>query len=329
MVNLGVIGVGTSGKNHVRVLSELPGVSVLKISDLVEANMHRLAEIYKIPYTIDYREIINDINIAAVNICTQASMHYVLVREAIEAGKHVFVEKPFTTNSKDGKELEKLARDKDRILMVGHIFRFNPGVERVKEEIQKGTLGNIRFMYGTRMGLMTPRNDCGVIADFALHDFDTFCYLLDEFPTEITTIGTSYNNSKFEDVGFCTLRFGNNTMANIAVSWLTPKKVRELWIIGDKKSLSLDYLTQEIQIYNKGIVPKYDSYGEFRLITQEGDDVRLFVPAKEPLKEELFHFVDCIRNNKQPNVGAHIGNKIVQLIEYAGRSLEEKRTIAI
>ncbi|HEX9614497.1 MAG TPA: Gfo/Idh/MocA family oxidoreductase, partial [Bacteroidota bacterium] len=146
---------------------------------------------------------------------------------------------------------------------------------------------------------------------------------------EITTIGASYNNSKFEDVGFCTLGFSNNVKANVGVSWLTPKKVRDLWIIGDKKSLSLEYLSQEIQIYDKGMVPKYDSYGEFRLITQEGDDVRVFVPAKEPLKEELFHFVDCVRTNKAPKVGGDVGVRIVQLIEYAYQSLEQKRTVAI
>lgn len=329
MVRIGVIGVGTWGRNHVRVFSELPGVQVVRIADMAEANMRRLSEIYKVPYTTQYRDVVSDPEIDAVSICTPASMHYPLAKEALEAGKHVFVEKPLCTNSRDGRTLAGLAAEKKRLLMVGHIFRFHPGVERVKEEIRKGTLGNIRFLYGTRMGLMTPRSDCGVITDFALHDFDIFCYLLDEYPREITAIGTSYSHSKFEDVGFCTLGFSNNVQANITVSWLTPKKVRDLWIIGDKKSLSLEYLSQEIQIYDKGMVPKYDSYGEFRLITQEGDDVRLFVPAKEPLKEELFHFVECVRENRKPKVGPEIGVKIVEIIEAAYRSLEERRTLTI
>jgi predicted dehydrogenase len=328
-VNIGVIGVGTWGKNHVRVLNELPGVKVVRISDVVESNMTRIAEVYKVPYTTEYKEVLDDPEVSAVSICTPASMHYVLVKEALSAGKHVLVEKPLTTSSRHGYELAELAEARKRILMVGHIFRFHPGVERVKEEIRKGTLGHIRFMYGNRMGLMTPRNDCGVITDFAIHDFDIFCYLLDEYPEEITAIGASYNNSKFEDVGFCTLGFSHNIKANVGVSWLTPKKVRDLWIIGDKKSLSLDYLSQEIQIYDKGMVPQYDSYGEFRLITQQGDDVRLFVPTKEPLKEELFHFVDCVRTNAKPKVGADIANKIVQLIEFANQSLTEKRTVRV
>jgi predicted dehydrogenase len=330
MVNIAVIGVGTWGKNYVRVLSEIPSASLVKLADPSEANTKRLSEIYKIPATRDYFDVLEDPKIDCVCVCTPASTHYKIVKEALLAGKHVLVEKPITTSSAEGAELVALARKEGKILMVGHIFRFNPGVLRLKEEINKGTFGKIRFMYGSRMGLMTPRTDCGVIADFALHDFDTFCFLLDSYPIEVTAVASSYNNAKFEDVGFCTLRFKNDVITNIGVSWLTPKKVRDLWVIGDKCSASLDYLSQVLEIYNTGLIPKYDSFGEFKLLTkQEGDDIRPFISIKEPLKEEIVHFIDCVKTNSQPIVPGEIGNNIVKLLEAVYKSLEVKKTVSV
>ena len=121
------------------------------------------------------------------------------------------------------------------------------------------------------MGLRTPRDDCGVIFDFALHDFDVFCFLLNDFPIEVTAIGTPYLREPYEDVGIVTLRFPNNILAHIQVSWLTPKKIRDLWVVGQEKSASLDYMSQDIEIYDIGVVPEYDSFGGFKLITREGD----------------------------------------------------------
>jgi len=208
--------------------------------------------------------------------------------------------------------------------MVGHIFRFNPGVLRLKEEIKKGTFGKIYFMYGSRMGLMTPRDDCGVVFDFALHDIDTFCFLLDDQPIEVNTVTNSYTKSKFEDVGFISLKFNNNILANVVVSWLSPVKVRELWLVGEKKSAKLDYLTQELEVFDRGIIEekfdeKYDSFGAFKLITKQGDDLKLNIKNKEPLKEEILHFIDCVVNNKKPITDGSVGVEIVRIIEKALR----------
>ena len=202
MLNVGVIGAGVWGKNHIRIFSEVEDANLVKIADLNEKNMNGMSNTFKIKTTTDYKEILNDSEIEAVSICTPASTHYKIIKEALESGKHVLVEKPLTLNSKEGEELVELAKNKNKILMVGHIFRFNPGVLRLKEEIKKGTFGKIYFMYGSRMGLMTPRDDCGVVFDFALHDIDTFCFLLDDQPIEVNTVTNSYTKSKFEDVGF-------------------------------------------------------------------------------------------------------------------------------
>lgn len=320
MLNVGVIGAGVWGKNHVRVLSELDDVNLVNVADLDAGNLNGIGKTHNIKTTTDHKEILNDPEIKAVSICTPASTHYKVIKEALEADKHVLVEKPLTLNSVEGEELVKLAEEKNKVLMVGHIFRFNPGVIRLKEEIKKGTLGKVYFMYGSRMGLMTPRSDCGVIFDFALHDIDTFCFLLDDKPIEIKTVSNSYTKSEFEDVGFITLKFKDEILANVGVSWLSPVKTRDLWVVGEKKSAKLDYLTQELEIFDKGIIEekyeeKYDSFGAFKLITKQGDDLKLNIENKEPLKEEIAHFVDCVINNKKPIVDGKIGLEIVKIIE--------------
>lgn len=329
MINMGVIGTGVWGKNHVRVISEIADANLVKISDVKGSNFDYLSSTFKINTTKDHKEILQDENIDAVSICTPVSRHYDLVKEALNAGKHVLVEKPITLDYKEAIELAELAKEKKLILMVGHIFRFNPAIHRLKEDIKKGVFGKIRFMYGSRMGLMTPRSDCGVIMDFALHDIDTFCFLLDGYPNEVTCVGSFYKEDDFEDVGFITLRFGKKILANVGVSWLTPKKVRDLWVIGEEKSASLDYLNQELNIYNKGIVPRYDSFGEFALVKREGDDHKPFIINKESLKAEVVHFLDCIKNKKKPIIDGFEGAKIIKIIDACYKSLKEKRTVGV
>ncbi len=329
MINVGVIGAGTWGKNHVRIFRELGNVNLVKIADLNKNNLDELHRKYSIPITQNDKDILNDNKITAVSVSTPASTHYKIVKEALLANKDVFVEKPLTLNSKEGEELTKIAEERDRILMVGHIFRFNPGVLKLKEELSKGTFGKVRFMYGARLGLMTPRQDCGVIFDFALHDIDTFCFILGDMPIEVTALKGSYLNTQFEDVGFINLRFKNNIMAHVTVSWLTPKKVRELWLVGEDKCANLDYLSQQLDIFNKGIVPKYDSFGDFELITKEGEEYRPYFQNKEPLKEELKHFIECTEKGEKPIVGGKIGVDMVKIIEACYKSAEQRRTFGI
>jgi len=330
MLNMGVIGTGVWGKNHVRVLSELDSVKLVKICDANKTNLESLKNTFGVGITTNYKDILKNDGIEAVSICTPASTHYKLIREALETGKHILAEKPLALSSKKAEELTKISIQNDRILMVGHIFRFHPAINKLKEEIKKGTFGKIRLLYGSRLGLMTPRTDCGVIYDFALHDIDIFCYLLDKLPREVTCVARSYKKDNFEDVGFITLGFDENIIGNIGVSWLTPKKVRDLWIIGEEKSASVDCMNQEMTIYNKGIIPQYNSFGEFRLVTkQEGDDIRPFIPNKEPLKEEISHFVDCVLNGKTPLVDGKIATGIIRIIEKCHSSFKQKRTLMV
>ncbi len=329
MINIGVIGTGEWGKNHVRVYSELPDSSLVRIADLDGARLRELGKKFGVSTTGDYKEILNDRSIAGVSICTPAAGHYSLAKEALEAGKHVLVEKPIALDSREGEELVELAERKGLVLMVGHIFRFNAGVLRLREEIKKGVFGKIYFLYGSRMGLMSPRPDCGVIFDFAVHDFDTFCFILDDFPVEVTGVGSSYTKTDFEDVGFVTLKFRGNVMANVGVSWLTPKKVRELWLVGESKSARLDYMTQGLDIFDIGIIPRYDSFGQFKLITKQGKDKRVSVDSKEPLKEEIRHFLECVKTGKKPIADGNAGVNAVKIVEACYKSSREGRTVRL
>ena len=232
-----------------------------------------------------------------------------------------------TLSLKEAEEIIVLAKKNKRVLMPGHVLRFDPTVEKLKE-IWK-SLGNIKFLVSLRMGLITPRKDCGVIFDFATHDIDIACYLLGQMPEEVFAISNKYNEKGFEDVAFVNLYFKKEIIANIAVSWLSPKKIRELLVVGDKKSAKIDYMQQELTIFNKTIKPCADSFGTFKLLRREGNEFKPYIKNEEPLKKELTHFVDCVLNKKKPILNSAVGLKITRIIEAAHLSIREKRSVRI
>ncbi len=332
MIQVGVIGTGTWGKNHVRVWHEVQNVKLTAIADQDGATVKELSSKYGIRGETDYKKLLQDSAIDAVSICTPSSTHYTIAAEALKAGKHVLLEKPMALQSKECMQLSALAEKMKKTLMIGHVFRFDPLVQTIKQEIQNGTLGTVDFIYTSRLGLMTPRPDCGVIFDFALHDIDIACFLLDQLPKKVTAVGNTYRNKNaraFEDVGFITLEFPDGVLANAAVSWLTPKKVRDLWVIGSTRSIGADLITQQGDIYDKGIVPHYDNFGEFKLIRKSGSDTKMSVQVKEPLQEEILHFIDCVLRGKMPLVPGTIGTQMVKIIEACYQSIREHKTIEV
>lgn len=333
MLKVAVIGAGTWGKNHVRVWNELPRANLVAIADSRLEVVQHLAAQHRVVGETDYRALLRNPDIQAVSICTPSSTHYGIARAALEAGKHVLLEKPIALTTKEAHELSAVAAKHERVFMPGHIFRFDPVILRIKQELQSGTIGKVNFLYSSRMGLMTPRPDCGVIMDFALHDIDITCFLLDEWPTHVTAVGQTTHRGtarSFEDVGFITLQFPSGTLANASVSWLTPKKVRDLWVIGTGKSIGADLISQQCDIYDKGVVPDYSNFGEFKLITKQGgDDVRVAIENREPLKDELSHFADCALDGKAPKVTGEIGARVIAVIEACYRSMREGKTVEV
>jgi predicted dehydrogenase len=294
------------------------------ICDLDKQKGKRLADTYSSTYCSSYQELLKDYGIKAVIISTPIRTHYKITKDCLEAGMHVLVEKTMTPIVEQAKELIAISSQKKKILMVGHIFRYSPVIDALKRLIDDNSIGRVRFMYSCRMGLMTPRPDCGVIMDFASHDFDTMNYLLSAVPTEVSATGMSYTKREFEDVAFINLKYGLKSnyprvIANIQVSWLTPLKIRELWVIGEKKSVKADLIASQLHVFNKTIIPTADSFGSYTLLTKQGDTYIPYIENTEPLKNEIEHFVKCIKTGKKP---LSDGAKSIEPIRIANAAID-------
>lgn len=330
-VRTAVIGCGEWGKNHVRNLKNLENSELVKVSDLKKELLDRATTTYNVPGTQNFGEILKDESIEAVTICTPASTHYDLTKKFLEAGKHVLVEKPLAMTSKQAQELVDLAKKKSRVLMVGHVFRFDPGVNKVREMIRDGTFGKVYYVSQSRTGLKNPREDCGVIFNYAVHDFDIMSFILgDCYPEEVTAITAhSLRRQQFEDVAVVAARFKDDVLGYSQVSWLPPMKGREFLVVGEKKSASIDTMNFKMDVFDCGITPNYDSFGDFRLITRQGAMATITFEKQEPLGLELKHFLECVRTGKTPVANGEVGVRILKILEACMKSEKQKCTVKL
>lgn len=325
-VCVGVIGLGYWGPKLVRNFDNLPGVTMAMASDLRQERLDDLKKTYPdIALTRDYKDLLND-SLDAIIIATPVYTHYELAREALLAGKHVLVEKPITSNSAHGSELLTLAKERDLRLMVGHTFVFNPGVEAVKRVIQSGELGNIYYLNSTRVNLGLLQPDINVMWDLAPHDLSILNYILDEDPLKVSTLGAVYVNKSrnLPEVVYINLRYKNDMIANLRVSWLDPVKIRQLTIVGSKKMLIYDDISDnKVMLYDKGVdVPPYSiTEEEFQASYRNGHESLVPYEWVEPLNAECDHFIDCIRTGSCPRSDGEQGLKVVKILETAQRSL--------
>lgn len=271
--------------------------------------------------TKNYKDIINS-DIEAISICTPASTHASIAIECMNAGKHVLVEKPLALNRTDAENMVETAEKNNVILMVGHTFRFDPAVKKAKELKVSGEFGNIHYLSLMRMGLRKPREDCGVIFNFAVHDFDIITNILDERPTEITAITTNTLKREFEDFALIVAKFKSGVLGYSQVGWLSPVKLRDFWIVGEKKSAFVDSMKNELVVYDSGSYPISNSFGDYKIITREGGKSALSLENIEPLKEELKHFIECIQTRKRPISDGKVGLEIVKILEAAMKSAQ-------
>lgn len=333
MVKIAVIGTGYWGKNHVRALNELRGEGVideLKICEVDEKRAKDFSNIYHIPHTTDFNDLLNDDALNGVTIATPTPTHFELAKKFIEAGKDVFVEKPMTTNSTDAGMLISLAEENKALLMVGHIFRHHTAVAELKKRIDRGDFGRIYYLTSTRFSFRAPRRDMGVMFALAIHEVDLFCYLLNcDYPLEISAQVNKYLQKDIEEVAFLFLRFENNTLGYAFESWLTPVegKRRDLTLIGSKMSAKVDYLKpQELALFDASILRGED--GESLRAEYEGS-YTVPIPYKEPLKEEMKNFVDCIKTREMPRSDMYAGKRAVEMIELAFESAEKGSTVKV
>ncbi|HAX61397.1 MAG TPA: hypothetical protein DCX95_02400 [Elusimicrobia bacterium] len=330
MKNIAVIGCGYWGKNLVRNFHKIGVLNT--ICDTDEKLLAKLKKNYPdVHCEKNFDDILTDKNISGVVISTPASSHYELVKKSLENGKHVFVEKPFTTSLKEAEELTELAEKKKLILMVGFTFLYNSAVRKVKEIIDSGELGKIYYIYSQRLNLGIIRKDIDVWWNLAPHDVSIINYWLNQKAKSVNGLGVSFIQNGIDDFVSANIKFENGTAAVIHVSWLDPHKIRQMTVVGSKKMVIYDDVSSDmkVQIYDKGI-DKFDdfqTFGQFQLIHRAGD---IFIPKidfKEPLEIEAAHFVECINEGKEPLTSARKSLPVVKILEAVQNSIKHDKTI--
>jgi len=325
MVRVAVLGVGYWGPNLVRNLIENPLCSEVAICDLDVGALGKIARRYPgVRVTSEPRELLEAPDIDAVMISTPPKSHFELARRALEHGKHVFVEKPFTLASDDGRELIQLARRRQRVVMVGHTFEYSPPVRKIGEIIRRGELGKIFYISSTRVNLGLHQKDSSVLWDLGPHDLSMLLYWLDEMPTEVMATGKDFVQPGIPDVAFLFMRFGSGTIAHVQVSWLAPSKLRRTTIVGSSKMLVYDDTQniEQVKIFDKGVSYRDpDTFGEYQLSYRTGDIVSPRLETYEPLQAEVTDFLQSIVEGREPLASGDHGLRVVRVLEAAERSL--------
>jgi len=328
MIRIGVIGYGYWGPNIVRNFCGLDGARVLKVCDQSEKALNRVMQAYpSIETTKNAAEIVVSPDIDAVAVVTPVWSHYELAKAALENGKHVFVEKPFTSTSAQAQELIELAEKKNLKIMVDHTFLFTGAVRKIQELIDGGVLGELYYYDALRVNLGLFQHDINVIWDLAPHDLSIMDYLIKEKAEAIVATGERHLNG-LEDVAFITVYFPQNVIAHINVNWLSPVKLRTTLIGGEKKMLVWNDLEadEKIKVYDKGVkkVTNPERVHDMLVSYRTGDMWAPQVERTEALQVEMRYFLDCIQSNKTPFNDGHAGLRVVRMLEAADKSVRSR-----
>jgi UDP-2-acetamido-3-amino-2,3-dideoxy-glucuronate N-acetyltransferase len=316
-MKLAVIGAGYWGANLIRVFKQL-GV----LDRICESSARRVEEIAAIhsavPVESSYDAVLDNSAIDAVAIATPAESHYALARQALRAGKDVFVEKPMTLHSGETEELTALAEDSGRILMVGHLLEFHPAILRLAQLIDEGYLGRIEYIYSNRLNLGKVRREENALWSFAPHDISVILLLLKQMPIQISATGGTYLQPNVADVTVSTMLFDRGTRAHLFVSWLHPYKEQKLVIVGEKRMAVFDDVrkTDKLQVFDKRIDLVDGQFVVERPVAQS-----IAFPADEPLSAECRHFVECVEQRKTPKTDGHDAWRVLRVLEACQRSL--------
>jgi predicted dehydrogenase len=326
-VSVGVIGAGYWGKNYVRNFASLPEARLSWVCDAEPAARRRAARLAPTArITEDLERVLADPELDAVVISTNAAHHHRHTLAALEAGKHVLVEKPMAVDSEQAQQMHAAAGERGLVLMIGHLLLYHPAVEKLRRIIADGELGDIHYMYALRVNLGRIRSDENALWSFGPHDLSIIRYLLGSEPEMVWARGECYLQSGIEDVVFLNLQFPDRTMAQIHLSWLDPRKERRLTVVGSRKMVVFDdtHATEKLRIYDKGFdrPPEYDTYGEY-LSIRHGDIHIPHIDLAEPLAVECRHFVSCVVTGAEPRTSARDGVEVVRVLAAAERSMRE------
>ncbi|MCW2956576.1 MAG: Gfo/Idh/MocA family oxidoreductase [Thermoleophilia bacterium] len=328
-ISVGLVGLGYWGPNLARNLQRSPNAELRWLCDL-STDLHdkHRAGFPEVKFTTDFDEMLADDTLDAIVIASPVPTHHALGLRALRAGKHTFIEKPIALTAEHARELLDVAEASDLRLMVGHLLEYHPAVLRMRDMIESGELGDVLYAYSNRLNLGQFRRDENALWSLGVHDVATLMFLLGDTPVEVGARGESYVHDGVEDVVFGDMKFAGGTMAHIHLSWLDPHKVRRLTVVGSQQMAVFDDMEAErkLTLYDKGFTRQTaeegsGSWGEY-VAKREGDISIPRLPADEPLKLEVEHFLECVRTGATPRSDGRDGLRVVQVLEGMQKSLE-------
>lgn len=327
-----VVGLGHWGPNLVRAIERYPGARVVVAADPSDERRNLICErIPGLPVERNFEDCLKGYEFEAVVVAVPTALHYQLGMQALDAGKHVFIEKPLADSSQAAQELCRKAESMGKTLMTGHVFLFNKAMQHVADIVQRGELGKLFYIHTLRTNLGPIRSDVNALWDLASHDISIFNFVFNALPLQVTCSAYSLLGRAVEDIAQGSLLYPGNRVATFFVSWLDPQKKREVTVVGDRKMLIFDDMQPEkpIRVFDKGVTvirpDEYaDTFSSFRMSIREGQVVEPEVTTGEPLVNECFHFLDCIKNGTTPISGGQVGADVVAILEALSRSALEK-----
>ena len=330
-VTLGQVGIGYWGKNLLRNFAALPDAHVAMVCDQSADVRSGVEQQYPdVRATARFEDLLESEAIQGVVIATETPQHHAMAKAALQAGKHVFVEKPMAQTSAEAEELVALAEEQDVRLMVGHLLLYHPAFRHVEGLIRQGTLGDVHYLYSTRVNLGIIRQRENALESLAPHDIAVALRFLDQRPVAVSAQGQAYLQQGIEDVAFATIFFDGGALVHLHTSWLDPHKIRKVTVVGSKQMAVIDDVegTEKVRLYDKGVLPqpgepRYAEYAEAMKI-RVGDIHIPRIPSQEPLRVECQHFIDCIQSGEAPCSDGRDGLAVVRILEAAQRSLRQR-----
>ncbi len=323
MLKVGVIGVGSMGRNHARVYADLDQVQLVAVADSNAEAVEKIARKYNVNAYTNFHDLLNDQNLEAVSIAVPTSMHKEVALIALQKGKHVLLEKPIASTEAEAQEIIACAKKHNVKLMIGHIERFNPAIKELKQRLRRGDLGEIYKIDVQRIGPFPSRiADVGVITDLSVHDLDIISYLFGQEPIRLYAETQQRLHPHHEDSVTALISYRNNALAVLNINYLSPTKTRQLKVFGKRGMFEVNYLTQDLYFYEN----KAFSSDDWKSVS-EGDMTLINLPKKEPLQIEIEEFVQCISQNTPPPVTGEQGLQILKLANLLFESSHSKKII--
>jgi len=329
VTRVGVVGLGYWGPNLARNFDRIPGTQVSWLCDSSEHALERWGAAFpSARTTTSLDELLADDSLDAVAVATPVPTHAELAMRVVAAGKHCFVEKPLARAEAEAEAVVDAARAAGRVLMVGHLLEYHPGVERLSQLVESGELGELRYVYSNRLNLGKHRQDENALWSLGAHDVSVILRLAGEEPYECTAVGESYVKPGVEDVVFAFMRFPSGLTAHMHLSWLDPHKERRFTVVGSRRMATFDdmELERKLTIYDKGFDEDYSSYGEY--IARSGDASSPRISNEEPLQIECRHFIERVHDGTEPRSGAESALRVVRVLERLQQALTESSHVA-